>query len=199
MKARILIDGTQQLRERMIGLAEAAKTDRFVRKGMSNAARIVARAQKNMAPVRKGRVQVRKLNKLLQKGVSSSKALQRSSVAVAKFRAIPVDKKTGTRSIGPRRFIPPGLLKRSIGFRVKKERGTGEYSVVIGANVGKKRRNPNNAPHAAFVGSGTKPRKGRGTMPGNPYISVATNFAAPAAMKALEAGVHAEIAAAAVR
>lgn len=190
MKARILIDGAQQLRERMSEMAELAKTDRFVRKGMSNAARIIARAQKNMAPVRKGRVQLRALDKRLKKGMAIGKATRLSSVPVVKTR-----KATGES-------IKPGLLKRSIGYRVKKVQG--EYTVVIGANVGKKRKNPNNAPHAAFVGSGSKPRQtksgaNRGTMPANPYISVATNFAAAAALKALEAGVREEVAAAAVR
>lgn len=187
MKVQILIDGEQRLRERMIQLADKAKTDKFVRKGMSDAARLVARAQQNMAPVR--------------------------PVRVKKFRSIGKVKTAAgyVRPDGPLRFIPPGLLKRSIGFRVKKEKGTGgSYSVVIGANVGKKKKNPNNAPHAAFVGSGTvqrysngrqsarfhgPTRVNRGIMPANPYISIATNFAAPAALKALEAGVQAEIAA----
>jgi hypothetical protein len=185
VKARILIDGDKQLRAQMEELSELAYSDKLVRGGMSDAARIIARSQKNMAPVRKNPMQ-------------------------KKFRSIGKVKtdRGYVRPDGPLRLIPPGLLKRSIGFRVKRDRASGTVSVVVGANVGKKKRNPNNAPHAAFVGSGTiqrfsnkfsKKRVGplranRGIMPPNDYISVATNFAAPAAMKALEAGVRAEIA-----
>lgn len=201
MKLAIRVSGADLLRQRMTALSELAGSDRLVRKGMSDAARIVSRAQKNLAPVRKGRVQMRQLDKRLKKGMAIGKATRLSSVPVVKRRA-----KTGD-------IIKPGLLKRSIGFRVKKEKGTNSYSVVIGANVGKKRSNPNNAPHAAFVGSGTKqryafrpkagtigPRKAnRGIMPPNYYISNALRFAAPAALKALEAGVQAEIAVVASR
>lgn len=203
---QISTTGTKQLRSKMIEMADLAKTDKLVRKGMTDAARIVANAQKNMAPVRKGRVQLRKLNRALQKGATLSTATRRSSVAVSKFRAIPmvkVNKFEKVRPDGPQRFILPGLLKRSIGFRVKKGKD-GEFRVVIGANVGKKRSNKNNAPHAAFIGSGTKVRAtkagaNRGAMPPNSYINTATNFAAGPAIQALERGVKAEIDAAVAR
>lgn len=191
MKVRIQLYGIPDLKGRVIALAELAKTDKVARKGMSNAARIVARYQKGAAPVRQNKNQ------------KKFKAIAKVVVGGVRMRPI-----------GPQLLLPPGVLQRSIGYRVKKEKGTGgEYSVVIGANVGKKKKSPNFAPHAAFVGSGTVERSvkswrgmplhgeqaNRGKMRPNPYIRRATALAVPAAMKAIEDGVHAELAAVAVR
>jgi len=196
--------GAAQLRERLKELGEAGNTGTLVRKGMSDAGRLIARAQKERAPVRQGRVSMRKLKRNIAAGQSLTKARSGATSIVKKFRAIAkVKTENGfERPAGPRQYIPPGLLKRSIGYRVRKVKGV--WQIVSGANVGKKRKDKNFAPHRAFVGSGTvqrysnkfndkigPQRVNRGRMPANPYIMAGLNAAAGAALKALEAGVRA--------
>lgn len=190
MKVSVSIDGATQLQQRFADVAEAGLTGRLLRKGMSNTGRILTNAYKNSAPVRRGRVQVRKLNRLLQRGVSSSTALRRSSVQVVKVRRMNAD------FIGPRNQIKPGQLKRSIHFRIRKSQ-SGVFILRSGMNVGLKRNDHRRAPHAHLVGLGTKRRDksgpNRGIMPQNKFIATATNFAAAAAMNALDAGFNQEV------
>lgn len=189
MKLQIRVNGAEELRRKVANVAECAVAGTLTRRGLSEVGRIVTRAQKNMAPVRKGRVRLRALDKRLKKGMPIGKATRLSSVQVVRRR-----KKTGE-------IIKPGLIRRSIGYRVLNVDGI--FVVKMGMNVGKKKSNNNFAPHAAFVGVGTKqrfsfrPKPGqvgpnkinRGVMPKNPFIANATQFAAAAAIAALDKAV----------
>ena len=182
MKLAIRVSGVEVLRQRVRNAAECATSGALTRRGLGEVGRIVTRAQKNLAPVRKGRVRQRELDKRLKKGMAVGKATRLSSVAVNKFRALP----KGT--IGPRRLIKPGLIKRSIGYRII--RGKDVLTLKMGMNVGKKRSHANYAPHRSFVGKGTKQRKtkpgaNRGVMPRNFFIANAYQFAAASAIAAL--------------
>lgn len=177
IKFGIRVNGVEELRRKMANVADCAISGAVTRRGLSEVGRIVTRQQKAMAPVRPKRIK--------------------------KFRSIGlVD---GVRPDGPLRYIPPGLVKRSIGYRVVRGKGSlkGSFVVKMGMNVGKKRRDKNFAPHAAFVGIGTKqrfsfrPKAGqigpnkinRGVMPQNRFIYNATNVAAVSAMAALDKAV----------
>jgi hypothetical protein len=193
VKTRIYISGVAQVRQKCAELAERAGTSPTIRKALSNAAAWISINQKMRAPIRAPIIQKRKYNKLIAKGKSDTFASFKSGVVQKKVRAA-----TGKE-------IKPGLLRRSIGYRVQKKAGA--WQVVVGANVGKKRKNPNNAPHAAFVGSGTKqryafrprggvvgPRKdNRGVMPPNSYIMRGFMAASSGAMERLETGVRQEL------
>lgn len=181
MKLQIKVNGVEELRRKFANVAEVAVSGTMTRRGLTDAARIVTRAQKNLAPVRpKGTKRFRSIGKV----------------------------KTGVgyvRPDGPLRYIPPGLVKRSIGFRVIKPKGKdAQFMVKMGMNVGKKRSNKNFAPHAAFVGVGTQPRfsngrlrgneygpsrVSRGRMPQNRFINDGTQFAAASAIAALDKAV----------
>lgn len=186
MKLQIRVSGVEELRRRVANVAECAVAGTLTRRGLSEVGRLVTRAQKNLAPVRKGRVRLRALDKRLKKGMAVGKATRLSSVAVVRRR-----KATGE-------IIKPGLIKRSIGYRVVR-RGSGPgavFQVKMGMNVGKKRSHSNFAPHSAFVGKERmgQPRKtkagaNRGQMPANLFIANGTRFAAAAAIKALERAV----------
>lgn len=178
MNLSLDIIGTMQLRKRMVELESLAKGSRLIRKGMGNAGRLIHQAQKARAPVRQARISVRKTRELIAKGRSLTAARKGASRVQKKFR------KNGDE-------IKPGLLKRSLGYRIRKKDGL--YQVVIGANVGKKRDNPNYAPHSVLQG-GTKVRKtkagaNRGRTYPNLYIKAGLHAASGAALKALEAGV----------
>lgn len=182
MRLSIRVSGVEELRRRVANVAECAVAGTLTRRGLSEVGRLVTRAQKNLAPVRKGRVRLRELDKRLKKGMAVGKATRLSSVAVTRVR-----KATGD-------VIKPGLIKRSIGYRVLKKDGF--FVVKMGMNVGKKRSNSNYAPHSAFVGKAKagQPRKtkagaNRGIMPANLFIANGTRFAARAAIKALEKAV----------
>lgn len=179
MTIGIDIIGTQELRKRMADLETLARNgSRLVRKGMSNAGRLIHQAQKVRAPVRQAKISIRKTRELIAKGRSLTAARKGASRVQKKFR------KTGEE-------IRPGLLKRSLGYRVRKK--DGYWQVVIGANVGKKRDNPNFAPHSNLQG-GTKVRKTasgakRGRTYPNLYIATGLHAASGQALKALEMGV----------
>jgi hypothetical protein len=199
MKLQIKATGVEELRRAVANVAECAVAGTLTRRGLSEVGRIVTRAQKNMAPVRKGRLSLRKLDKRLQKGIEIGKATRLSTTkAPSKMR------KLGPDFIGPGREIKPGLIKRSIGYRVIRSKGMdAQFTVKMGMNVGKKRSNNNFAPHAAFVGSGTQQRYSnaaksaftgpqrvnRGRMPQNRFIADATLFASGAALAALDKAV----------
>lgn len=182
MKLAIRVSGVEVLRRKFANVAECAVSGSLTRRGMSEAARLVTRAQKNLAPVRKGRIQLRKLDARLKKGMAVGKATRLSSVPVVRRR-----KATGE-------IIKPGLIRRSIGYRILKVDGS--FMVKMGMNVGKKRSNSNFAPHSAFVGKAktgqprqTKAGANRGVMPANLFIANGTRFAARAAIAALDRAV----------
>jgi hypothetical protein len=182
MKLQVRVSGVEVLRQKVANVAECAVAGTLTRRGLTKVGQIVTRAQENMASVRKGRVRLRELDKRLKKGMPIGKATRLSSVQVVRRR-----KKTGE-------IIKPGLIRRSIGYRVLKV--DGNFVVKMGMNVGKKRSSPNYAPHAAFVGkaSAGQPRKtkagaNRGIMPANLFIANGTRFAAPAAIAALDKAV----------
>jgi hypothetical protein len=210
MRIGLDITATHQLRQRLAAIVDRNKyrPSPPVRKGMSNAGRLIARAQKERAPVRQGRVSIRKLKRNIAAGQSLVKARAGATTVVKKFRSIGRVKTSEgyVRPDGPLRYIPPGLLKRSIGFRVRSKEGV--WQIVTGANVGKKRKSPNFAPHRAFVGSGTVQRfsngrlKGneygpkrvnRGRMPANPYIMAGLHASSSGALRAVEAGIQVEM------
>lgn len=190
MKLQIRVSGVETLRQRIKNVGDCATVGALTRRGLTQVGQIVTRAQKNFAPVRKGRVRLRELDKRLKKGMAVGKATRLSSVQVTKFRKNPAE--------GQKREIKPGLIKRSIGYRVVR-RGSGSdaaWVVKMGMNVGKKRSNNNHAPHAAFVGKAkagtprkTKAGANRGIMPSNIFISNGMRFAAPAAIAALDKAV----------
>ncbi|TXH56419.1 MAG: hypothetical protein E6Q97_06465 [Desulfurellales bacterium] len=196
MKFALKVNGVEELRRKVANVAECATAGTLTRRGLSAVGKIVTQSQKRMAPVRKPRVLRRKLRALQAKGVEIGKATKRASVVVKKFRRVEAD------FIGPRQLIKPGLVKRSIGYRVLKKDNA--FIVKMGMNVGKKRSNKNFAPHASFVGSGTdqrysfRPKAGqigpnkinRGRMPPNRFIYDATNIVAVQAMKILEQHVQ---------
>lgn len=199
MKLQIQVNGVEELRRKVANVAECAVAGTLTRRGLSDVGRIVTRAQKNMAPVRKGRVQLRKLDKRLKKGMAIGKATRLSTtkprVVLKEGEAgLPVERK-------------PGLIKRSIGYRVLKQSKGSDATFVVkmGMNVGKKRGSPNYAPHRMLVAFGTKerftngklsgnemgPKRGasRGVMPKNQFIHHATQFSAAAAIHALDKAV----------
>lgn len=190
MRLQIRVSGADVLRQRIRNVGECASVGALTRRGLTQVGQLVTRAQKNLAPVRKGRIRLRQLDKRLKKGMAVGKATRLSSVQVTKFRKNPAE--------GQKREIKPGLIKRSIGYRVVR-RGSGAdavFQVKMGMNVGKKRSNNNHAPHAAFVGkaSAGQPRKtkagaNRGIMPSNMFIPNGTRFAAAAAIAALDKAV----------
>ncbi len=182
MKLAIRVSGVEVLRRKVANVAECAVSGSLTRRGLSQVGQLVTRAQKNMAPIRKGRVRLRELDKRLKKGMPIGKATRLSSVPVKKVR-----KSTGEA-------IKPGLIRRSIGYRVLKVDGS--FVVKMGMNVGKKRSSSNFAPHAAFVGKEKdgQPRKtkagaNRGVMPRNLFIANGTRFAARVAINALDKAV----------
>lgn len=182
MKLAVRVSGVEVLRRKFANVAECAISGKLTRKGLTQAAQLITRAQKNLAPVRKGRVRLRELDKRLKKGMAVGKATRLSSVEVVKKR-----KATDER-------IKPGLIRRSIGYRIL--RRDGNFVVKMGMNVGKRRANSNFAPHSAFVGKAkagqdrkTKAGASRGRMPSNTFIANGTRFAAPAAIRALDKAV----------
>jgi hypothetical protein len=186
MKLQIRVSGVEVLRSRLRNVGECAITGALTRRGLTQVGQLVTRAQKNLAPVRKGRIRLRQLDKRLKKGMAIGKATRLSSVQVVRRR-----KKTGE-------LIKPGLIKRSIGYRVVRRGSKADavWQVKMGMNVGKKRANNNFAPHAAFVGKATagqerktKAGASRGQMPSNLFIPNGTRFAAAAAISALDKAV----------
>jgi hypothetical protein len=175
IKFGIRVNGVEELRRRVANVADCAISGAVTRRGLSEVGRIVTRQQKAMAPVR-NKKSIKTRGKRLAAGVS-----------------------------GPQKFIKPGLVKRSIGYRVVRGKGSlqGTLVVKMGMNVGKKRSNNNFAPHAAFVGVGTQQRyafrprgnqigpnkANRGRMPQNRFIYNAMNVAAVSAMAALDKAV----------
>jgi hypothetical protein len=145
-------------------------------------------------------VRLRELDRRLKKGMEVGKATRLSSVVIPKTRGARL--KAGVS--GPQKFIRPGLVKRSIGYRVQRRQGY--FLVKMGMNVGKKKVSDNFAPHAAILGASKRQprysnkfngsvgphRMFRGIMPRNTFIANATRFAAPAAIKALDAAVKAD-------
>lgn len=70
----------------------------------------------------------------------------------------------------------PGLLRRSIARRMKKDKRTGVSAGMAGINVGRKSGAALRAPHGHLVALGTSARstkrgKSRGIMPANDFIS----------------------------
>jgi hypothetical protein len=201
IKFGIRVNGVEELRRRVANVADCAISGAVTRRGLSEVGRIVTRQQKAMAPVRKGRLVKRELHKRLARGMEIGKAVKLSTVPVLKTRG----KRLAPGVSGPEKFIKPGLVKRSIGYRVARGKGSLKGSLVLkmGMNVGKKRSNNNFAPHAAFVGVGTQQRYAfrpkanqigpnkinRGIMPQNRFINDGMNVAAVSAMAALDKAV----------
>lgn len=201
MRLQIKANGVDELRRKVANVAECAVAGTLTRRGLSDVGRIVTRAQKNMAPVRKGRILQRKLDKRLQKGMAVGKATRLSTVPINRVQKLDPD------FIGPPRLRKPGLIKRSIGYRVLKQSSGSDATFVVkmGMNVGKKRSHQNYAPHRMLVAFGTKerftngkltgkemgPKRGasRGRMPKNQFIHHATQFAAASAIAALDKAV----------
>lgn len=195
MKLSIRVSGDEELRRKMANVADCSVSGTLTRRGLTQVGQIVTRVQKRMAPVRKGRLQMRKMKGRIGRGMEIGKAIRLSKVPVQRVRKMPAD------FIGPGRQIKPGLIKRSIGYRVSRVQGS--FVVKMGMNVGKRRSNNNFAPHSAIVGVGTKqrfsfnPRPGevgpnkinRGVMPQNRFIADATAVAAQSAIAALDKAV----------
>lgn len=209
------VQGFEALQARVIALSDDARRSKFIRRGVSEAIALIAKQQKNLAPIRKPRLQVRTLERILSKKKRPSvdqisRATRRASVVQKKFRAIGMHKHVP--KIGPKEIIPPGLLKRSIHSRTKllpASKGGGMFAKA-GPNVGVKKRNRNFAPHAHLVSLGTKMRKtvskstvwnrqthwsqSRGKMPSNAYIKQARSTASGPALKLLERRVREDFA-----
>lgn len=213
-------EGMDRLQKRFHALESSVRTSKVVRRGASQAVALIAKAQRNLAPVRRGRVSIRALNKAVRRKKGRvtpeglAKATKKATREHRKFRSIPlVD---GVRPDGPRTTIKPGQIRRSIGYRVtiRKEAVTAK----AGMNVGKKKSNPSFAPHATIVGSMRhKPRftKGRmkhrasaasrgkphfkkayrGIMPDNTFVYDAFRMAAPSALRILNKSVREDMAA----
>lgn len=184
MTVSVYISGVEKVRQRVGELAQRAGSSPPVRKGLSSAGAWISTNQKLRAPVRTPIQRKRIFNKLIAKGKSTGFAAFKAGTVQKKFRSA-----TGQQ-------IKPGLLRRSIGYRVRKRQG--EWQVVIGANVGKKKVNPNFAPHRAFVGSGTRHRETRsgarrGFMPPNSYIIRGFMAASHGALERMELGVQQEM------
>lgn len=208
------VQGFEALQARVYALADDARRSKIIRRGISEAIALIARQQKNLAPIRKPRLQARTLERILAKKRRPSvdqisRATKRASVVQKKFRSIGMHKHVP--KIGPKEIIPPGQLKRSIHSRTKlipASKGGGMIAKA-GPNVGVKRRNRNFAPHAHLVSLGTKLRKtvskstiwnrrthwsqSRGKMPANPYIKQARSIASGPALKLLERRVREDI------
>lgn len=218
MQIQADITGFDRLQRRVARLAEPARQSKIVRRGISEASALVAKAQRNMAPVRKARVRLRQLDRNMRlrrtrnpetKQVrfgrwSVAKATARASVAQRKFRAI--RKVGGVRPEGPRELIKPGQLKRSIHSRVRVL--AGGLFAKAGMNVGLKRNDRRRAPHGHFVALGTALRRtkrrlstkgkgkktwnaaSRGVMPANSFIRDASAMVAAQARRLLERRVR---------
>lgn len=204
MNVSIETRGIDKLTKRVGQLEYAARGNKLIRRGISEAARIVARAIRNAAPVRRSRVSVRKLDKLMKRrrgwvgqgGYNLANATRRASVVQTKKRK----PRAGWEAHGDL-AIKPGQLKRSIHSRVY-VRSDGLYAKA-GMNVGLKRNDRRRAPHAHLVALGTKLRRTRlkgsrpghltGRMPPNPFARLAANLAAPAALRALNFRVKEDV------
>lgn len=219
MNVTARMTGMERLQKRFIALEDSIRTSKVVRRGASEAVSIVARAQKSLAPIRKGRLSVRALNKAVRKKKGKltpeglAKATKKATREHRKFRSIPlVD---GVRPAGPRTLIKPGSIRRSIGSRVIVRKAF--VTAKAGMNVGKKKSNPNYAYHATIVGSmrhkerythrrmkhkpdatsRKKPRYKkayRGIMPDNTFILDAFRMTSRSALNALNRAVKADMA-----
>lgn len=191
--------GIPKLQARVQQLAFYALTNKVVRRGISEAAAVVARSIKNAAPVRKPRVSVRILDKLMKRrrgwvgqgGQNLSKATRKASIVQKKLRKI----RGG--GMGPRELIEPGLLKRSVHSRVIARQSV--LYAKAGVNVGLRPNDRRRAPHAHLVAWGTKLRRTKlkgsrpghitGRMPKSDFAKYAAESAVPRAMRLLESRV----------
>lgn len=205
-------EGIEKLQKRIAELDNAFRTSKVARRGLSDSSRLIASAQKVIAPVRgqytRNREYVRKLKRLTGKRdtfENVAKAKKSSSYYRKKFRLMPINYEKGTANPrflqGPRVRIQtqPGHAKRSIGSRVRLRKT--DAVALAGMNVGVRMRDPRYAPQAQLIGTSKgKVRKqtttGRvtGVMPRNEFIADATFAVAPAALRILNSRIKEDVA-----
>lgn len=89
----------------------------------------------------------------------------------------------------------PGLLRKSIARRIKRDKKANVSTGVAGINVGRKSASHLRAPHGHLVALGTRGRKtkkgkNRGVMPKNDFVKRAQQSAEGAAVAAMKSAVN---------
>lgn len=168
---RMDLEGIDKIHQRVNQIRVWYDDGPIVKAPIRAAARVIAAAQRQRAPIR------------------PKTDLKRRAIRKVKVDGL------WLRPQGPQELIKPGQLKRAIKYSVRTRKG--ELKAKVGMNVGMRKYDKRRAPHGHLVALGTKKRRtstgaNRGVMPQNTFVRDATLSVSSAALTAMEQGIKKE-------